>query len=247
VPTLFIPSTPPSPPTTTAPPQHPPLTRNTIRSLLHNPSFPLLALPFAIYVSAFNATSSLLVPILAPHGFSETASGIAGALLIVVGLVSSAITSPILDRHPGLRIPVVKGLVPVIAACYMALIWAPATRSLVGIYVLMSVLGAASFSLVPLALEMLVDVGGPDVGAEVGSCLCWAAGQLGGGVFIVVMDALNGKDMRRGCAFQAVLCLAVVPAPLCLGWFGTGVGVGERGKMSGNGQVQEEVWLEERD
>jgi FLVCR family MFS transporter 7 len=241
IPTLFLPAEPPTPPSTIAVPIHPPLTRTTLQVLLRNPTFPLLALPFAIYVSAFNATSSLLVPILAPHDFSETASGIAGALLIVVGLISSAVTSPILDRHPSFRIPVVKTLVPVIAICYMALIWVPSTSSVVGVYLLMSILGAASFSLVPLALEMLVDVSGPEVGAEVSSSLCWSAGQLGGGVIIVVMDALQMRDMQRGCIFQAVICLAIVPAPLCLGLWGTGGGIGKRGMLEDDEREEDAV------
>lgn len=143
-------------------------------------------------------------------------------------------------------------LVPVIAACYVALVFVPTTGSVVGVYVLMGVLGAASFSLVPLALEMLVDVSGVGVGAEVSSALCWAGGQLGGAVFIVVMDALQGS---RGCVFQAVLALVVVPAPLCLGFWGTGVGIGKRGGVGGeddgedDGGVErgEAVWLDERD
>lgn len=116
----------------------------------------------------------------------------------------------------------------------------------------MSILGAASFSLVPLALEMLVDVTGPDVGAEVSSTVCWAAGQLGGAVFIVVMDALQRRDMKWGCVFQAVLCCVVVPAPLCLGYFGTGGELGRRGKGalgegSGRGEVVEEEIGEEQE
>jgi FLVCR family MFS transporter 7 len=244
IPTLFLPSEPPTPPSRAAIPTHPRVSRNTIQLLFRNPSFPLLALPFAIYVSAFNATSSLLVPILAPHNFSETASGIAGALLIVVGLISSAITSPILDRHPSFRIPVVKALVPVIAICYIALIWVPGTGSLIGVYILMSILGAASFSLVPLALEMLVDVCGVEVGAEVSSTLCWSSGQLGGGLFIVVMDALQTpQDMQRSCIFQAVICLAIVPAPLCLGLWGTGKGIGKRGVIEVDDEREEDAVL----
>lgn len=105
---------------------------------------------------------------------------------------------------------------------------------MVGVYILLSVLGGASFSLVPLALEMLVDVCGEGVGAEVSSTVCWTAGQFGGAVFILVMDALKTKgeegDMRWACVFQAVVCVLVVPLPLCLGFWGTGGMLGRRGK-----------------
>jgi len=166
LPTLFLPTAPATPPPTNAPPTHPPLSRHTFRLLLTNPSFPLLALPFAIYTSAFNATSSLLVPILTPFApFTETSAGIAGGLLILIGLLSAAITSPILDKHARLRLPTIKLLVPLIALAYIILCFLPQIGSVVGVYILLSVLGGASFSLVPLALEMLVDVCGEGVGA----------------------------------------------------------------------------------
>ncbi|CRK48771.1 hypothetical protein BN1723_016946 [Verticillium longisporum] len=58
----------------------------------------LLLIPFAFYVGFFNSCSSLLNQMLNPYGLSDDEAGIGGALLIVVGLVVAAITSPILDR-----------------------------------------------------------------------------------------------------------------------------------------------------
>ena len=93
-------------------------------------------------------------------------------------------------------------------------------------YVILSIVGAASFSLVPVALEFLVEVTWP-VGPEVGSVVCWGGGQLLGGIFIVVSDALEaGKEadppfnMKRALVFQAVVAIVVVPAPMVLGWVG---------------------------
>ena len=88
----------------------------------------------------------------------------------------------------------------------------------------------------PVALEFLVEITYP-VGPEVGSVVCWAGGQLFGGVFIVVSDALKASrdadppfNMTRTLVFQAVLALAVVPAPICLGWIGGKV-VGKRAEV----------------
>lgn len=65
------------------------------------------------------------------------------------------------------------------------------------------------------------------LGPAVGSSLCWSGGQLLGGIFIVVMDALkDGSDasppanMRRSLAFQAAVAMLIMPLPLCLGLFG---------------------------
>lgn len=107
----------------------------------------------------------------------------------------------------------------------MAFTFAPPTRNIAAPYVIASVLGAASFALVPVVLEALVEVTWP-VGAEVGSTACWTGGQALGGVFIVVMDALQDAEGRMGRAlvFLAVVCCLVAPLPLCLGYFGTGIG-----------------------
>ncbi|KAK0514145.1 hypothetical protein JMJ35_003867 [Cladonia borealis] len=163
IPSFFIPSHPPTPvsPSST---HTPPKIRQTLSLLSKNPTFYLILLPFSIYVGFFNSLSSLLTQILTPYSFSESESGIAGAVLILVGLLSAAITSPVIDRTKA-YLPFIRILVPVIAASYLAFIWAPGTRSLVAPFIILAVLGAASFSLVPVALEWLVEVTWP-VGPE---------------------------------------------------------------------------------
>ena len=160
-----------------------------------------------------------------PYGFSETESGIAGAVLILVGLVSAAVTSPIMDRTKA-YLPFIKTAVPLIALCYLAFIWAPGTRSLVAPFIILAILGAASFSLVPVALEWLVEVTWP-VGPEAGSTICWTGGQLFGAIFIIVSDALKeGSEgdppftMGKALIFQAVVGAAAVPCAMCLGLVG---------------------------
>lgn len=224
IPSFFIPSKPPTPvsPSST----HTALSLpETIRLLFKNPTFYLILIPFATYVGFFNSISSLLTQILTPYGFSETTSGIAGAVLILVGLVSAAVTSPIMDRTKA-YLPFIKIAVPVIALCYLAFIWAPGTRTIAAPYVILAILGAASFSLVPIALEWLVGVTWP-VGPEASSTICWSGGQLLGGLFIVISDALKeGKDanppftMRKALIFQAVVAVAVAPSAVALGWVG---------------------------
>jgi MFS family permease len=162
-----------------------------------------------------------------PYGYSETDAGIAGALLIVVGLVAAAITSPILDRTKRFLLAI-KITVPILAASFLVFVFMPATRGLAGPYVVLAVLGAASFSLVPVAVEFLVELTHP-ISPEVTSTLAWAGGQLLGGLFIVISDALKdgvGADppfnMHRALVFTAVVAVAVAPLPMCLGLFGRG-------------------------
>jgi FLVCR family MFS transporter 7 len=223
LPSFFIPAAPKSPPSAIAVDEKLDL-REALRELPRNTSFYLILLPFSVYVGQFNAVSSLINQIFEPYGFSEDDAGIAGALLIVVGLVSSAIVSPYVDKTKR-YLPVIKIIVPLIAICYLALIWMPQTRSLPGPYVICSLLGATSFSLLPCALEYLVIITHP-VSPEISSTICWSMGQLFGAVFIIIMDALKGGlasepegSMKRALIFQAVIAWVVVPFPLALGYW----------------------------
>lgn len=217
--------------------------------MLRSPPFYVVVLTFSTYVGLFNAFTSLLNQILYPYGYTEDEAGICGAVLIVVGLVTAGILSPILDRTHAYLLGV-KTLCPLVAVCYLIMIWAPQTRTLAMPYTLGAVLGAASFSLLPIALEYLVEITFP-ASPEVSSTICWAGGQLMGAVFIVVMDALKdsrpvdldkvrsegrgaagGEDMPRGnmyysLVFQAVVAMVVLPLPMALGVKRLGMSHGE--------------------
>jgi len=221
LPAPFVPKQPPTPPSADAISGKMDLWP-AIGALLKNGSFYLLLLPFSVYVGFFNATSSLLNQIFEPYGFSETDAGIAGGLLIIVGLIASAIVSPLVDRTKN-YVLVIKILVPLIAVSYLALVFMPRTGSVAGPYIVCAILGATSFSLLPCALEYLVIVTHP-VSPEISSTICWTGGQLLGGVFILIMTALReGWDgepagsMTRALVFQAVIAWLVVPLPMFLG------------------------------
>ncbi|KAH6648083.1 major facilitator superfamily domain-containing protein [Truncatella angustata] len=226
IPSFFIPAAPPTPPAPSGEtPKEPILT--SLRKLSKNVEFWLIFIPYGVYVGFFNSISSLLNQIMMPYGFTSDDAGIAGAVLIVVGLVAAAISSPILDRTKKFLLAI-KLAVPIIGICYLVFIWMPATRDLAGPYVVLGLLGASSFCLVPVALEYLIEMSHP-CSPEVTSTLGWSLGQLLGACFILISDALKaGEDanppnnMDRALIFQAVVALAVVPLPLCLGLFGRG-------------------------
>lgn len=132
-------------------------------------------------------------------------------------------TSPLIDRTKSYLLAV-RVAVPVIGLCYLVFVWMPGTREgggVAGPWVVLAVLGAASFSLVPVVVEYLVELTHP-VSPAVTSTLAWSGGQVLGGVFIVVSGALKREDgdMRDALVFHAVLALVAVPLPLCLGLFG---------------------------
>ncbi|CAF3539459.1 unnamed protein product [Fusarium graminearum] len=224
LPAFLVPA---SPPTPVGPASETPKLslRDSIGVLGRSLEIWLILIPFGVYVGFFNSISSLLNQMLTPYGISDDEAGIGGAVLIVVGLVASAISSPIIDRTKSFLLTL-KILVPLVGISYLMFVWMPETRDVAGPYVVLAILGASSFSLVPVALEFLIELSHP-LSPEVTSTVAWAMGQLFGAIFIIISDALAaGKDasppkhMKNALVFQAVLALAVVPLPLCLGLFG---------------------------
>ncbi|KAI1482111.1 MFS general substrate transporter [Daldinia eschscholtzii] len=223
VPSIFIPAKPPTPPGPWC--SAPKASLRSSVKLLKSPEIWQVLIPYAIYVGFFNSISTLLNQIMMPYGFSSDDAGIAGALLIVVGLVAAAISSPILDRTKAFLLAI-KVAVPLIALSYLVFIWMPGTRDLAGPYVVLSVLGAASFSLLPVALEFLCELGHP-MSPEVTSTMAWAGGQLLGGLFIIISDALKAGPeadppfhMYNALVFTAVVSLVAVVPVMALGMFG---------------------------
>ncbi|KAH0526570.1 hypothetical protein TsFJ059_009873 [Trichoderma semiorbis] len=221
---FFIPAKPPTPVgASSETPKMPlfPAIRTAIRSL----ELWLVFGTFSVYVGLFNAVSSLLNQIFVPYGFTDDQAGIGGAVLIVVGLVTAAITSPILDRTKHFLLSI-KIIIPIVAACFIVFIWMPETRGLAGPYVILAIIGAGCFALVPIAVEFLADLSHP-ISPEVTSTAAWAGGQFFGAIFVIVSDPLVAgadgnppKNMKKFLIFQAVLAVAAAPLVLVLGWFG---------------------------
>jgi FLVCR family MFS transporter 7 len=224
IPSFFIPSRPPLPPCPSAAETKMP-TGQAIKTLIRRSEFWLITIPFIIYVGFFNAFSSLINQILEPYGFSESDAGICGAVLIVVGLVTAAILSPIVDKYKCFLLSI-KLQVPVIAICYLCYIWIPGVTTLVVPCLIAGILGGASFGLVPIVLEYIVELTHP-ISPELTSTIAWTGGQLLGGIFIIIMNALKAPsnpppgtrpgDMRNALIFEAVIAMVAMPLPLLLG------------------------------
>ncbi|KAH1485256.1 hypothetical protein KXX26_007669 [Aspergillus fumigatus] len=213
IPSFFIPAAPPTPPSASSAGSKTPL-RPALIQLLKTLEFWLILIPFSVYVGFFNSVSSLLNQILEPYGFS---------------LISSAIISPITDRFKH-YLGTIRILVPIVAICYIALIFAPSSPAgIAPAYVVCALLGASSFGLLPVVLEYLVEITYP-FSPEIGSTICWTGGQLLGAAFILIQDALKASDnasppqnMRSALIFSAVVAAVAAPFPVCIGLFGRDV------------------------
>lgn len=168
-----------------------------------------------MYVGFFNAFSTLLQQFMNPWGYSNDDAGIAGAVLILTGLVVAAIVSPLIDRFHAF-LPVARVLVLLVSICYLVMIWVIRPNNYAAICAVCAILGAASFSLLPLALELAVELTHP-VPPEVSAAIFWIGGQFLGGIFVIVMDALRDDDgvprfnMIRALIFEGVVACVAVP------------------------------------
>jgi len=220
LPNFFIKSSPPTPPCASS--AHTKLSiTQAIRIICRSKEFWFICYIFAVLVGFFNAASSLLNQILEPYGYTQDQAGIAGAVLIVAGLVVSAVVSPIIDRTHSFLLAI-RTLVPLAAACFVALIFAPEARTLAPPYVVLGILGASSFSLLPMALELVVEFTHP-VPPEITTSILWSGGQLLGAIFLIIMSALRDDktgSMRKALIFEAVVACSTIPAAILFG-FGT--------------------------
>ncbi|KAF3128608.1 hypothetical protein TWF594_011514 [Orbilia oligospora] len=204
-PVFFVQGKPPTPPCPSSAQEKLPF-RSAFPKILQSVEFWLIFIMFSVLI-------------LEPYGYSENEAGIGGAVLIVVGLLASAVVSPIIDRTHTFLLAI-RILVPIISICYIALIFAPTSRSLAPPYIVLAFLGAASFSLLPLSLEFVVEITHP-VSPEITSTILWSGGQLLGAAFILSMTALTDNEtggMKRALVFQAIISCFAAIAALAIGW-----------------------------
>lgn len=78
-----------------------------------------------------------------------------GAALLLSGIVAAIITAPLFDRvfthHLGLAARI---FAPIIAACWLALIWAVRPNNTAALYALFVLIGVFSVTMLPVGLEL---------------------------------------------------------------------------------------------
>lgn len=214
--TLFTPTRPPTPVSMGA--QEPKTNLvESFKALSRNKGFRYLFILISIYVALFNALATLLEQITGYFGFTNIQAGIISAVLVVFGLVVSAVMAPVLDRTGAYKVPIMVSALA-LGISYISLIFVIRPISS-GIFILVvvfaGVIGAASLTVLPLVLELASDVTFP-VRPELSASMLWMAGQLLSGIVIVVMDALRERDGRYTHALVFMAVLAAVPVPFAL-------------------------------
>ncbi|KAI0772495.1 MFS general substrate transporter [Trametes elegans] len=219
---------PPTPPTYSGGQKHPSLSSlaramsgrtprddYTYMSMRQRIDFAIVTLVFGVLVGVINAFTLLTAQHLEPYGYSDTVSGLMGAVLLLVGLIAAAVTSPLYDRvlthHLAFS---AKLFCPVMAACWLALIWEIRPNNEIVLFVLMAVIGAIGLTLLPAVLELAVELTRNPDGS---SAILWASTNLFGLICVLAEGSLREGpnanpplNLHRAVIFQGVFVTAVV-------------------------------------
>nr|GAT57653.1 MFS general substrate transporter [Mycena chlorophos] len=223
---LLISSAPPTPPTYAAskdPPGMVSLLR--VMSGKSRPSDPPMSarerLDFVIIFCIFGALAAainvfgvLTAEILQPVGYSSDTAGFMGATLLLSGVVAAIATAPLFDRVFTSHLAITaKVLVPILAVVWLSLIWAVKPNNTGALYALCAIIGITSVTMLPVALELAVEV---TRNAEGSSALLWFACNGLAIIFILVEGALRASpsadpplNMRKALIFNGAFIMIV--------------------------------------
>jgi Na+/melibiose symporter-like transporter len=189
-------------------------------SLFTSQAFLCILVQFSILVAAFNAVATLTEQITNPLGYTAVQAGLLTAAMVVLGLLASAIGSPILDKSRAWKMPVLL-CVALATSAYFALAglltfnYSFLRYSIcMGLYAL---IGACSLIMLPLALELAADVSYP-VDAELPGTIMWMLGQLLGACSILTMDQFKNmsKDGTYSGALLFLVVMLCIPLPMVI-------------------------------
>lgn len=226
LPAPFIPARPPVPPSKVASAKTLNV-RDSLVSLAKNPVFYLQFSSFSFFAGAFDASASLLNQLIEPYGFSQLNAGFSIVFMIFTGILLAFIIAPILDRTKA-HLLAQKIIIPIVAIAYTILPFIPETKSVPALYAVYALIGGASISMEPCALEFQANWTHP-VSPEFSSVLCWTGAKVMGAVFVLIVgndlwlkkefdDQPQGSIMA-GLIFQSIMVWLCVPFALMTGFW----------------------------
>ncbi|KAF9094246.1 hypothetical protein BGX27_001502 [Mortierella sp. AM989] len=197
IPAFFVADRPPEPPSPSA--AEALLETNeepfwiSLKKVGTNKQFLLLMIVFGTFVGCFNAITSLIFQFTNPYGYTPAEAGYFGASMVVAGLVGAGISGPVTDKYKQYK-TLCKIAVPTASLALVAFIFVVRRNAFGGIIAVSVFLGLASFSVLPAALELAVEITYPVTPAS-STSLLWAFGQLIAVVFLFVLGALQDDNL----------------------------------------------------
>jgi len=190
------------------------VTPEAYMSLRERFDFVIILLIFSLLNANTTTFAFLSAQILQPMGYSADVSGFMGACLLLSGMLMAIVTAPIIDRyftHHLARLG--KVFVPFIAVGWLSLIWAVRPHNTAALFVIVTVIGVCSITMLPVSLELACELTRNAGGS---SALLWFGGNLLSIVFVLSAGALRaGPDahpplnMRKALIFMGTFAMAV--------------------------------------
>lgn len=154
--------------------------------------FVILTLVFGVLDGVINALGIFSAQWFQPVGYSDTTCGLLGATLALSGIPATVISAPLFDRvFSGIMGATFKTLVLLVSLAWLLLIWAVKPNNATALYVLMVIIGNCCTIILPLALELGVEL---TRNANGSSAILWSSGNLFGIVLILAEGALRAPS-----------------------------------------------------
>ncbi|HEY1689208.1 MAG TPA: MFS transporter [Solirubrobacteraceae bacterium] len=177
--------------------------RNVVGELWRQPSIKLLCWLSFIGFGAFVAIATWLQTLLHPSGISETAAGALLVGMVVAGVVGCALLPPLIERRH-----VERGFIRcvVVAGC-LGSIGLGVLPGIPARAVVMVVMGFLVLPALPVILTLAERIAGPAAGTA--GAIVWLAGNLGGLIVALIVQALVHEPLAAFIALAAVIALAL--------------------------------------
>ncbi|KAG8990590.1 hypothetical protein FRB90_001697 [Tulasnella sp. 427] len=212
---------PPTPPTLAGSKDSPSVSE-TIRKMSWRErwDFAVLVWGFGVLDGVIEALTTLVAQVYEPYGYDSTQSGFLGAALLIAGIVGAVVTAPLFDRVFTHRLALtVKIIVPSLGVCWLGYIWTVSNEhSLAASYAVLVIVGFASFTLLPVALELGCEV---TRNAELSGAVLWLSANFFGLLFVLLSGAFKAGptanppyNLRNQLIFHAACALSISPMAL---------------------------------
>ncbi|KAG9008986.1 hypothetical protein FRB90_008664 [Tulasnella sp. 427] len=202
---------PPTPPTS-AGSKDSPTVSETIRKMSWGErwDFAVLVWGFGVLDGVIEALATLVAQVYEPYGYNSTQSGFLGAAPLIAGIVGAVVTAPLFDRVFTHRLALtVKINVPSLGV-----------RRLAASYAVLVIVGFASFTLLPVALELGCEV---TRNAELSGAVLWLSANFFGLLFVLLSGAFKAGpstnppyDLRSQLICHAACALSISPMALLI-------------------------------
>lgn len=177
--------------------------RNVVGELWRMPSMRLLSWLSFVGFGAFVAIATWLQTLLHPSGVSETAAGALLVGMVLAGVVGCALLPPWIERR---RIE--RGFIrSVVAAGCLGSLALGLLPGMPGRAVAMVAMGFLMLPALPVVLTLAERIAGPAAGTA--GAIVWLAGNLGGLIVALIVQALVHEPLAAFIALAAVIALAM--------------------------------------